>query len=283
MLSIIEQQKGEQLKNKHFTKSVFTATLVISFVALVTIIAYAYPTGITGRTHKGPDPGCTCHDPNPSNSVSVIISGPNVMPPGDTATFTVKISGGPLVKAGTNIAAGHGTLDIISGSGLQKMGDELTHVEPKLPLNDTVSFSFQYIAPTVLGYDTLFANGNSVNFDGTNGGDFWNFASDKLVMISVPAGVSNNQNIIKSLKLYQNYPNPFNPSTSIKFDVVKAGEVKISVYDAAGKQVRTLVNGKFQQGTYETSFNGSDLNSGVYFYKITSNGFTETKRMLLIK
>lgn len=280
---VIEQQKGEQLKNKQITKNVFTATLIISFVALVSIIAYAYPTGITGRTHKGPEPGCTCHDPSPSTSVSVIISGPNTLSPGDTATFIVKISGGPLVKAGTDIAVRNGTLDVISGSGLQKMGDELTHTEPKAPVNDTVSFSFQYIAPATLGYDTLFANGNSVNFDGTNSGDMWNFASDKLVMISIPAGNSNNHNMIKDFRLYQNYPNPFNPSTNIKFDVPKAGDVKIVIYNTTGQEIQTLVNKKLQQGTYETTFNGSNLNSGVYFYKIISNGFTETKRMLLIK
>ncbi|MEI7485395.1 MAG: choice-of-anchor V domain-containing protein [Ignavibacteriota bacterium] len=271
------------MKNKQITKNVFTAALAISFVAMVSMVAYAYSTGITGKTHKGPDPGCTCHDPNPSTSVSVIISGPGILAPGITATYTVKISGGPLVKAGTNIAVSRGVIDVLAGSGLQKMGDELTHTDPKAPLNDTVSFSFQYTAPVTLGFDTLYANGNSVNFDNSNSGDMWNFAADKLVMISVPAGTGNNQNIKKDFKLYQNYPNPFNPSTSIKFDVPKAGDVKIVVYDAAGKEMQTLVNSVFQQGSYETSFNGSNLNSGVYFYKITANGFTETKRMLLIK
>lgn len=279
----MKQQKGEQMKNKQITKTLFSAAIIVSFVALVSIIAYAYPTGITGRTHKGPEPGCTCHDPSPSSTVSVIISGPATLAPNQVATYTVKISGGPLVKAGTNIAVGHGTIDTLTGSGLQKMGDELTHTEPKAPQSDTVSFSFEYTAPATLGYDTLFANGNSVNFDGTNGGDFWNFASDKLVMISVPAGVNNNQNTAKGYKLYQNYPNPFNPSTNIKFDVPKAGDVKIVVYDAAGKEMQTLVNKYLPQGTYETSFHGAGLNSGVYFYKISANGFTETKRMLLIK
>jgi hypothetical protein len=163
------------------------------------------------------------------------------------------------------------------------MGDELTHVEPKSPLNDTVSFSFSYTAPSTVGFDTLFANGNSVNFDNTNTGDMWNFASDKKITIAVPSGITPNNGGIKDYKLFQNYPNPFNPSTSIKFDVREAGDVKIVVYDLTGKAVQTLVNSKLQSGSYETSFNGSNLNSGVYFYKLISNGFTETKKMFLIK
>ena len=98
----------------------------------------------------------------------------------------------------------------------------------------------------------------------------------------------------------QNYPNPFNPSTKIKFDVSKfpsgrrsavaegvpagrGGFVTLKVYDALGREVQTLVNETLQPGTYETTFDGSNLNSGVYFYKLTSGDFSETKKMLLIK
>ena len=83
--------------------------------------------------------------------------------------------------------------------------------------------------------------------------------------------------------LKQNYPNPFNPSTNVKFSIVKAGDVKVVVYDVRGREVQTLVNERLQAGTYEVTFDGSMLNSGVYFYKLTANGFTDTKRMLLIK
>jgi hypothetical protein len=83
--------------------------------------------------------------------------------------------------------------------------------------------------------------------------------------------------------LKQNYPNPFNPNTNIKFSIVNAGDVKLEVYDVRGREVQTLVNGRLQAGTYEVSFDGSGLNSGVYFYKLTTNGFTDTKRMLIIK
>ncbi|MEI7483962.1 MAG: T9SS type A sorting domain-containing protein [Ignavibacteriota bacterium] len=83
--------------------------------------------------------------------------------------------------------------------------------------------------------------------------------------------------------LSQNYPNPFNPTTKIKIDIARSGDVKIVVYDVMGREVQTLVNESLKPGTYEVSFDGSMLNSGVYFYKLIIDGFTETKKMLLIK
>ena len=97
-------------------------------------------------------------------------------------------------------------------------------------------------------------------------------------------GVSNNENEVPlKYSLSQNYPNPFNPSTNIKFDVLSLSSVKIIVYDMIGREIQTLVNTKLTAGTYETTFDGSKLNSGVYFYKMVTNDFTLTKKMLLIK
>ncbi|MEI7485080.1 MAG: T9SS type A sorting domain-containing protein, partial [Ignavibacteriota bacterium] len=83
--------------------------------------------------------------------------------------------------------------------------------------------------------------------------------------------------------LSQNYPNPFNPTTNIKFSIINSGDVKLVVYDIQGREVQTLVNERLNAGTYEVKFDGSMLTSGVYFYKMVSEGFTETKRMILIK
>ncbi|TRZ65821.1 T9SS C-terminal target domain-containing protein [bacterium] len=84
-------------------------------------------------------------------------------------------------------------------------------------------------------------------------------------------------------KLFNNYPNPFNPSTKIKFNIAKLSDVRIVVYDAIGREVRTLVNESLKPGTYEASFDGSQYPSGVYFYKLTADGFSETKSMILLK
>ncbi|HLT23696.1 MAG TPA: T9SS type A sorting domain-containing protein, partial [Ignavibacteria bacterium] len=82
----------------------------------------------------------------------------------------------------------------------------------------------------------------------------------------------------------QNYPNPFNPSTRIKFDVPKASNIKLAVYDALGKEVQTLVNGNLSPGIYEYTFNARGLTSGVYFYRLISDNMVMgINKMLLIK
>ncbi len=89
--------------------------------------------------------------------------------------------------------------------------------------------------------------------------------------------------IPQTYTLQQNYPNPFNPVTNIKFSVPKTGIVKLTVYDAAGKEAAELFNGELSAGTYNYDFDASQLASGIYFYKLESNDFSQTKKMVLIK
>ncbi len=83
--------------------------------------------------------------------------------------------------------------------------------------------------------------------------------------------------------LNQNYPNPFNPSTSIKFDIAKEGFVKLAVYNMIGQKVADLVNGNLTAGRYEVNWNALKVNSGVYFYRLETSDFIDTKKMLLVK
>ena len=88
---------------------------------------------------------------------------------------------------------------------------------------------------------------------------------------------------LSGYSLGQNYPNPFNASTVISFSLPVDSKVSIKVYDVQGREVQTLVNERLQAGTYETKFDGAGLNSGVYFYRLKAEGYSETKRMVLIK
>lgn len=89
--------------------------------------------------------------------------------------------------------------------------------------------------------------------------------------------------------LAQNYPNPFNPVTNLEFGIPalrgesKFGFVTLKVYDMLGKEVSTLVNEKLNPGTYKVEFDGSNLTSGVYFFKLKVNNFQVTKKMMLIR
>jgi hypothetical protein len=103
--------------------------------------------------------------------------------------------------------------------------------------------------------------------------------------------VQNESLIPSEFKLEQNYPNPFNPSTKIKYNipsVIASGTtqsqfVSLKVYDVLGNEVATLVNEEKPAGSYEVEFNAANLSSGIYFYKLQTGAFVETKKMILLK
>jgi hypothetical protein len=123
--------------------------------------------------------------------------------------------------------------------------------------NNTVSFPSEYvfkvfITPNVIGINQISSE--------------------------VPSGFS----------LYQNYPNPFNPNTKIRYSIPKNEFIVLKVYDVMGTEVQTLVNENQSAGTYEVNFDaknidGKELSSGIYYCKLQTNNFSETKRMLLLK
>lgn len=112
--------------------------------------------------------------------------------------------------------------------------------------------------------------------------------NDKIYGDTVVVSVENNEPKPINYVLYQNYPNPFNPSTTIKFTIPIAGTVVIKLYDLLGKQIATLVDEKMDAGTHLVLLNIEKINnqataSGVYLYRIISNSFVETKKLMLLK
>jgi len=95
----------------------------------------------------------------------------------------------------------------------------------------------------------------------------------------------NNKNTIPTqYSLSQNYPNPFNPNTKINFELPNDAKVNLIVYDLLGREIIKLVNNEFRTaGSYTVDFNGSNLSSGIYFYRLETTGFSMTKKMLLVK
>jgi hypothetical protein len=82
---------------------------------------------------------------------------------------------------------------------------------------------------------------------------------------------------------YQNYPNPFNPSTTIKYSIPESGNVKLEVYNSLGEKISTLVDEFKNAGTYQVRLSLNGLSSGVYFYRLRAEEFTQIKKMLLIR
>lgn len=236
-------------------------------------------TGKVGVTKKTSTDGCDCH--GQSNAVSVVIDGPASLAPGATGNYTVTITGGPLAKAGTNIAASSGTL-ASADNFLQLISGELTHTSPKTPANSKVTFSFKYTAPLATGTVTLYANGNSVNGNNQSSGDQWNFAQNKTVNITT-VGVDKISNTVSGFELEQNYPNPFNPSTKIRFSVPESGFYTLKVYNLNGEEVATLFSNVLSAGIHESDFKASQLPSGIYMYKLSGNGYSSIRKMVLAK
>ncbi|HRF66768.1 MAG TPA: T9SS type A sorting domain-containing protein [Ignavibacteria bacterium] len=111
---------------------------------------------------------------------------------------------------------------------------------------------------------------------GTHGRGVWETSN--------PVGLINYNNQVPSnFSLQQNYPNPFNPVTTIKYDILTEGFVKLAVYDILGRELKSIISQNQKPGTYTVQFDGSNLSSGVYFYKLQANGFTETKKMMITK
>ena len=114
--------------------------------------------------------------------------------------------------------------------------------------------------------DFLNVNGNVVSIEMAT------YEGTPVVAKEIPANYS----------LKQNYPNPFNPKTVMAFDMAKAGNYDLTVYNVAGQQVSQFT-GNADAGTVTVEWDASNMASGIYFYKLNANNFTETKKMLLLK
>jgi len=147
------------------------------------------------------------------------------------------------------------------------------------------------------GYGTIYVKGIGIVF--SSYGYQMNHSTDTLIGCvingvvigdtSILVGLQQiNSEIPERLVLSQNYPNPFNPVTKIKFEIPASVEtsrrdVLFTIYDALGKEVQVLVNQLLQSGTYEADWDASAYPSGVYYYKLETQNYSETKKMILIK
>jgi len=119
------------------------------------------------------------------------------------------------------------------------------------------------------------------------------FPSDYIMKVYITPNMININHIGSTVppgyELSQNYPNPFNPSTKIRFSLPsplmngESSNINLSIYNSLGEKIETLVNSKLAPGTYEVDFDGSQHSSGIYFYKLSSGNFIDTKRMILLK
>lgn len=198
---------------------------------------------------------------NQNDSVFAFVSIPSVKLYTDKAKFLASVT--PTPSSGTL------TLSFVkSSSNIQQ--DSLTAYPDSLRLRVKATGGVTSGAYTI-----------TVTTQGSNGTP----VHKRTINLNVsPVGLSqNDEQIPKEFALLQNYPNPFNPSTNIRFDVPVKGTVKLSVFDVTGKLVTTLVHATFDPGKYSISFDGGNLSSGIYFYKLETLQFTDVRKMILVK
>ena len=152
------------------------------------------------------------------------------------------------------------------------------------PLYDGISNTWRQEVMDLSAYSSnsiklrfYFRSDVGVNYDG------WYVDDICIIGYDVQTGITGNGEIPVSYSLSQNYPNPFNPETQINYSIPSKQFVSIKVFDMLGRQVAQLVNGVNEAGNYSITFNGSGLSSGIYYYKMESESFVETKRMVLVK
>jgi len=108
--------------------------------------------------------------------------------------------------------------------------------------------------------------------------------SSAILKAEILTGINqNNPNVLESFNLYQNFPNPFNPATTINYSIAKEGYVTLTVYDALGSKVATIVNEHKPSGNYSVQFNAGNLPSGIYMYKLESGNYSDAKKFILLK
>jgi len=124
-----------------------------------------------------------------------------------------------------------------------------------------------------------------LKFVGSGSGELFRLQSFQFITNSKPTAINSRpeNNLPRRFYLEQNYPNPFNPVTRIKYSVPKTSYLTIKVYDVMGREVATVFDGVQQAGNYTAILDGSNLTSGIYFYKMETNGFVETKKLVLLK
>ena len=127
-----------------------------------------------------------------------------------------------------------------------------------------------------LGQAVIGVTGSS---DASHRAGFWYSTIDLVTSVEQ----IENELLPTEFRLEQNYPNPFNPSTTIRFAVPKASHVTIQIYDVLGRQVATLVDEEYQAGVYKVVFEAGDLTSGLYIYRIQTEAFTQSRKLMLLK
>jgi hypothetical protein len=238
--------------------------------------------------------GCVCHSQVKDLNVDVWVEGPDTLHVGQMGIYKMFLAGGPAEAGGYNVAGRYGTMELVDTFSFKHplTPNELTQAFslPFPTTGDTIYWKFGYLASDSTLTDTIYSCGLSLVWDTIPDSlDRWNFGTKFPLTIMPVTNIEDEyKNLPINFTLEQNYPNPFNPTTYIKFTISDlrkrhAVPVQLDVYDILGNKVVNLVEEEKPTGIYEVDFNATGLPSGIYFYRIKSDSYVETKKMILMR
>jgi hypothetical protein len=200
------------------------------------------------------------------------------------------------INTGNNMTIG---LPVTAWEVTPSIGDEIAAYDESDRLIGSTLFNGEHLALTVWGDDLTTTNkdglatgekvtlklwNSDMNTESTLVVNKWDQGGDSYTVdgISIASNITTSSSV-EAYKLYQNEPNPFNGTTSIKFYVPKDGEVTLGVYNMLGEYVTEITSKEFSTGEHVVTFNSAKLGQGTYFVRMTTEGFTATKNMNIVK
>jgi hypothetical protein len=189
----------------------------------------------------------------------------------DSVVLALAVVGNEVVVGGSFSSAGG-----VSANRVARFNTQ-TNTWSTLGTGSSNGVSGVGVAALAVSGNEVFVGGGFTSAGGVSANSVarWNSGTSRVEQLSPTAP--------KTFLLEQNYPNPFNPSTTIRYQLPVASEVKLEVYDVLGKKIATLVNERQSAGSYQVVWNASGLSSGTYFYRLQAGTFVETKKMIMVK
>jgi hypothetical protein len=248
------------VRRYNFKKNI--ASIIMLSVAASSFFFSAYNAGITGRSTSG----CSCHS-SVTATVSAVITGPATLKPSQQGSYTLTITGGPLVSGGCCMSTSGGTL-LNAGSDLRVASSQLTHTTAKLASGGKVTFSFLYTAPATEGSQTIYAAGLSCDNTGDEANDFWNKTSFAITVTNTtPVELSSFAANLNGSNVQLNWSTA-TETNNFGYQIERR-ETKNSNWEKI-----TFIKGNGNSSiNHNYSYTDKNLNTGVYTYRLAQMDF----------
>ncbi len=271
-------------------------------VLMMTATGWGYSDGsrLNRRTGAPGESTCAnCHNNLNTGSGSVTIDAPSGFAPGDTLDVTVTIQNQGQQRWGfeftaldeSNLIAGQLLVTDAARTVLSTGGGKqyINHTEQGTDAGTAngTSWSFRWVAPaTPVSSVTFYTAANAADYSGNTNGD--SVYTTTHMLLSSAADDVTSGTLPYAYQLAQNYPNPFNPTTTIEFSLPKSSRVRLTVFNMLGQQVRTLADEYLTAGPHAVNWDGADAGgnrvaSGIYYYRLETDDYSQTKEMILVK